>query len=67
MANQSQKFEDVALDALEMLKAFEGLTASVRDRGAVPRDVARSFLEDSRRIRRNLNYLAYVLRKSYGR
>ena len=50
-------------NAEHMLKAFSELTASVRDRGAIPPDVARGFLRDSGIIRLQLR----VLLKTYFR
>jgi hypothetical protein len=37
-----------------LLQAFEGLAASCRDRGAVPREVADALVARSRALRRNM-------------
>jgi hypothetical protein len=46
--------ENVLASADTMLQIFEGILASVRDRKAVPADVAKAILDQSRAVRKSL-------------
>ena len=55
---KNKKVVDVLADADAMLQIFEGILASVRDRKAVPADVAGAILDQSRTVRKSLRKAA---------
>jgi inosine-uridine nucleoside N-ribohydrolase len=50
--------ENVLADADATLQIFEGMLASIRDRKAVPADVARAILDRSKTVRKSLRKAA---------